>query len=269
MRSEVDAVSWIAAAALPAPLASATRVTSRRAARNLAMVRNRSRPQAGGFASAQIGYQGGQHGGQLLGFAGARLVVGPPVGQQSRDVRHGARIGGQPGGDLQGARRGVGERSGPRQRTQRVAVEGAAALVLADAGGTPDLQQAAGGLQRALRSVQSDGRAVESHPAQGRGKGRRMVGEARLAGGLDLQQHRSGAGFEVLQNRPVGGLRVALGVALAHVPAAGIPAAAAHGGCPRHRLGARVERLDGQAVAGRGDQTLAEIGALQHLLDQR
>ncbi len=42
MRSEVVAVRCIFSAAVPAPQASATRLTSRRAARSLAMVRNRS-----------------------------------------------------------------------------------------------------------------------------------------------------------------------------------------------------------------------------------
>ncbi len=42
IRSEVEAVSWMDSAALPAPQASATLATRRRAARSLATVRNRS-----------------------------------------------------------------------------------------------------------------------------------------------------------------------------------------------------------------------------------
>jgi hypothetical protein len=78
---------------------------------------------------------------------------------------------------------------------------------------------------------------------------------------------------QVFQDRPVGCLGVGLGVALAYVPAARIPAAAADGGSSRHRfrhlIGARMERLDGEPIACQRHQPFVEVAALQHLGDQR
>ena len=99
-----------------------------------------------------------------------------------------------------------------------------------------------------------------------------MTLRAGLAGSEDLQQDRRGSAPQVLQDGLVGRLGVGLGVALAHVPAAGIPAAAADGDGSGNRpidsVGAGVERLDGEAVARSGHQALVEVGALQDLLHE-
>ncbi len=202
-------------------------------------------------------------------FAGARLVVGAPIGQQRGDVRHRPGVGRQLRGDLAGALGGVVERAGLGQHAQRVVVEGAAPLVLADAGAAPHLDQAARRIERVLARVQRNGGPAQSHAAQGHLKGLRAVGQAPLARCQDLQHDRRSAPLQVLQDGPVGCLGVGLHVALAHVPAAGIPAAAAYRCRVRQRICARVERLDGEPVAGRGHQALLEVGALQDLADQR
>ena len=104
MRSDVAAHRCIRSAACVAPHASATRAVSLRAARSLAIVRNRSASAASArpilanakrglspraLAGAQIGDQRGQHRRQLLGLAGAGFVIGPAVGEQRRDIGHG------------------------------------------------------------------------------------------------------------------------------------------------------------------------------------
>ena len=182
----------------------------------------RARPQARGFAGAQVGDEGRQHGAELLGLAAAGLVVGAAVGHERRHVGHGAAVVGELGGDLAGALRGVVERAGAGEHAERIVVEGAAAHVLVDVGRAPDLEQAAGGIHGVLARVERDGAGIEEHAFERCRRGpRRCPGEPGLAGGGHLQEDRRGAAREVVEDGGVGGLRVGLGVALADIPAAG------------------------------------------------
>ena len=92
------------------------------------------------------------------------------------------------------------------------------------------------------------------------------VGEAGLARRRDLQDQRGRPAGQVIQDGGVGGLGVGLGVALADVPAAGEVRRARGGRGSFDRVGARVERLHGDAVGRARDEALVEVGALEHLL---
>ena len=68
--------------------------------------------------------------------------------------------------------------------------------------------------------------------------------------------------------RRVDGYRIDVGVKGADVPAAGKPARPANGSGGLDLVRAGVQRLDGDAVSGAGDEPPFEVGALQDLLNK-
>ncbi len=94
----------------------------------------------------------------------------------------------------------------------------------------------------------------------------------------DLQHGAVGAAFQLLEDDLVGGGRIGLDDALMNLPTkilhVGVRAARERR-LPRHRrfgtrqrVGARIERLDAQAIGGLGHQLLVEVAALQCLVDE-
>ena len=232
---------------------------------------------------AEVLDAGGEHDRQLLGLARPGIDVRRGVDVDGLHVRPRGCRHGEIGRIGERLCEPTGEAASGGERAEWVGAQVAAPLVGAHAVAVPDLDEEIGCRREVRSGLEHDRHQVEVDTVEQR---RHVVDttdhhavDGAGAADIEAERQRVHPAVEVFEDAVVGlgGNGVLLG--LADLPRAvrragggGAPGEIGLTGELLRRLGAisrRVERLDRDAVVGRRDELAVEVGALQHLVDQR